>query len=281
MSTSTAFSRVVAGVSTMDGRAVARWAAEEAITRHAELRLVTARPAPDRHPNSIAHANRATERLVGIAGELASGWPGLAVTAQVVTGPPAAVLRAEAQYADLLVVGADDGSPFTEAFNGSVPGDLVATAPCPLVVVPRREWTTPASAPVVVALDESATSQAALAYAYATAQRTGRPLTVMRCVTREQLDRAVGTVQALLHVALAELYPTVAVTTEVTTGDPRHVLGAASRRAALLVLGSRGHGRFAAGLFGSVSRYLIRRGGCPVVVARTQPTSLVLSSRAL
>lgn len=259
MSTST----VVAGVSTMDGQAVVNWAAEEASTRHAALRLVTA--SPDRHPDGTA------DRLAELSGRLATGWPGLSVTAQLVPGTPAAVLRTEARGADLLVVGADDASPFTEAFNGSVPGDLVATAPCPLVVVPRRGWTTPASAPVVVALDESATSQAALAYAYAAAQRTGRTLTIVRCVTRE-LDRAVGTVQALLHAAFGALYPTVDVTTEVTTGDPRHVLAAASRGAALLVLGSRGHGRFAAGLFGSVSRHVIRRGGCPVVVARTQPT---------
>ncbi len=68
-----------------------------------------------------------------------------------------------------------------------------------------------------------------------------------------------------------ELYPNVAVTTEITDGDPTDALVAASRTAALLVLGSRGRGRFASTLFGFVSRALIRRSGCPVVVARPRP----------
>jgi nucleotide-binding universal stress UspA family protein len=51
-------------------------------------------------------------------------------------------------------------------------------------------------------------------------------------------------------------------------GDPTDVLVTMSRHSAQLVLGSRGRGRLASGLFGSVSRALIRRAGCPVVVAR-------------
>lgn len=67
-----------------------------------------------------------------------------------------------------------------------------------------------------------------------------------------------------------ELYPDVVVTDEIVRGDPRYVLTEISRSAALLVLGTRGRGRLASGLFGSVSRHLIRHGGCPVVVARPQ-----------
>jgi nucleotide-binding universal stress UspA family protein len=206
---------------------------------------------------------------------VAAAWPGLTVTTEVIAGPPAAVLRAAADGADLLVVGADNASPFTEAISGSVPGDLLTSAPCPLAVVPRREWTTPASAPVVVAFDESPVSQAALTYGYAAAHRTGRPLTIVRCVTAEHPVRPAGT---RLHIAFAELYPDVEVATEVTTDDPRHVLVDASRRASLLVLGSRGRGRLASGLFGSIGRHLIRRSACPVVVARTQPAAVALSS---
>ncbi|WP_291407366.1 universal stress protein [Actinophytocola sp.] len=279
---------VVAGVSTIYGRAVVRWAAAEAHARHAELRLVTAQPAaavPDRYlPNDVATAHRAAavRLLADLAGEMATGWPGVIVTTDLATGPPAAVLRAAAEEADLLVVGADDASPFTEAISGSVPGDLLTTSPCPLAVVPRREWTAstalPASAPVVVALDESTISHAALAYGYAAAARTGRPLTVVRCVTAGSFDQAAATAQARLLIAFGELYPDVAVSTEVEPGDPRHVLVAASRRAALLVLGSRGRGRLASSLFGSVSRDLIRRSGCPVVIARTQPAPVALCS---
>jgi nucleotide-binding universal stress UspA family protein len=275
--------RVVTGVSTRDGLGLVGWAAEEANTRHAELRLVTARAAPaapDTYlPNDVADAHlAAAQRLLSdLTAEVAAGWPDLTVTTEVVSGPPAAVLRAAAEEADLLVVGADDASPFTEAISGSVPGDLLTTSPCPLAVVPRREWITPAAAPVVVALDESPTTQASLAYGYAAADRNGWPLRVLRCVTTGHLGEAAAAAQARLLIAYGELYPNVTVSTDVVPDDPRQALVTASRHAALLVLGSRGRGRLASSLFGSVSRDLIRRSGCPVVIARTQPAPTLQS----
>lgn len=258
------FSGVVAGVSTTDGRAVVRWAAEEAAVHDNGLRLVTAWPGR-RAPNGLAAAARV---LAELAGEVAASWPDVSVTTGLSAGQPATVLREAAEHAALLVVGADDAGPFAEAISGSVPGDLLTTAPCLLAVVPRRGWTTPASAPVVVALDEADISQAALAYGYATTARTGQRLRVLRCAPTEGDS---STAEARLLLTFEELYPDVVVSTEVVFGDPRHILVAASRHAALLVLGSRGHGRFASGLFGSVSRHLIRGSACPVVVARTRP----------
>lgn len=277
------FRRVVAGVSRRDGRGLVRWAAAEANARHAELRLVTALPGPsaaDRYlPNEVAEEHRVT--AVRLLADLVEGvraeWPDLAVVTDVASGPPAAVLRDATQDADLLVVGADDASPFVEAISGSVPGDLLTTSHCPLAVVPRREWTElPASASVVVALDESATAQAALAYGYVAAARSGRPLTILHCVPSGHPGDAVTLAQSRLLIAYGELYPDVAVSAEVVPDDPRQALAAASRRAALLVLGSRGRGRLASGLFGSVSRDLIRRGGCPVVIARIHPSPVAL-----
>ncbi|MFL6126748.1 universal stress protein, partial [Actinophytocola sp.] len=173
-------------------------------------------------------------------------------------------------------VGADDAGPFTEAISGSVPAELLTTSPCPLAVVPRRETIAPASAPVVVALDEPV-SQAALAYGYATAARNGRPLTILRCATGGVFPEAAAIAQARLLMAFGELYPGVPVSIDVVPDDPRHALVAASRRSAVLVLGSRGRGRLASNLFGSVSRDLIRRSACPVVVARTQQTAVAMS----
>jgi nucleotide-binding universal stress UspA family protein len=280
----TEYHRVVAGVSTRDGGGPARWAADEANARHAELRLVTARPAraaADRYlPNDVADAHLAAARqlLADLRSEVVARLPGLTVTTEVTTGPPAAVLRAAAEEADLLVVGADDASPFTEAISGSVPGDLLTTSPCPLAVVPRREWMTPASAPVVVALDESPAAQAALSHGYATAARNGRPLTILRCVATGHLGEAAATAQARLLIAYGELYPDVVVSTDVVPDDPRQALVTASRRAAQLVLGSRGRGRLASSLFGSISRDLIRRSSSPVVIARPPSALVALSS---
>lgn len=277
--------RVVAGVSTTDAEALVRWAADEAASRHTGLRLLTALPAPaapDRYlPNDVAEERRTAAAALHaeLVEELAVRWPGLPVRADLVAGPPAAVLRDAGKDADLLVVGADDASPFTEAIRGSVPGDLLSTAPCPLAVVPRRGWTTSAFAPVVVALDESTSSHTALAYGYVEAERTGRRLKILRCVT--DTGQSLGEDDLRLLMAFEELYPDVALTTELVRGDPRHELVTASESAAQLVLGSRRRGRLASSLFGSVSRHLIRNGGCPVVVAHAQPVtpnSFALSS---
>lgn len=247
---------VVAGVSSLGARLpMVRWAAAEAACRGAELRLVTAHHDPLGQETALLH----------LAAVLAAQWPDLVVRTEAVAGPPGAVLRDAAEDADLLVVGADDASPFAEAIAGSVPGDLLTTAPCPLAVAPRREWTTPASAPVVVAVDDQGTSKAALAYAFAAASRSGRSLTLLHCLPGGENS---GADRAL--IGFDELYPGVDVTTQITRGDVAETLVTVSRTAAQLVLGSRGRGRLASGLFGSVSRSLIRRAQCPVIVARAQ-----------
>jgi nucleotide-binding universal stress UspA family protein len=254
--------KVVAGVSTRDGRPVVRWAAEEAAARQAELRLVTAtRPGADE-----ATAARLLDRL---AAEAMADWPELVATTRLVAGSPAAVLRAASEDADLLVIGADDASPFAEALRGSLPGDLLHSAPCPLAVVPRRGWTSPMSAPVVVALDESTTSRPALAYGYAATARTGQRLTILRCGTNESLGQGAGAEEVRLLITFEELYPDVVVSTDLVRDDARQVLVPASHHAALLVVGTKRLGRVASSVFGSVSRDLIRRGACPVVVAHS------------
>jgi len=264
---------VVAGVSGLDSRrSLVAWAAQEAAARGAELRLLTAHPgpaAPDLYlPSDPAPALRAASvrELAEMAAYASSGRPELAVSTEMAAGPPAAVLRAAAEGAELLVVGADDASPFAEAISGSVAGDLLTTAPCPLAVVPRRVSTVSESAPIVVAVDEHDTAQSAVTYGFATAARSGRPLTVLHCLPPGPHDTSSSVARAL--IGFRGLYPDVVVTDDIVRGDPRYVLTDLSRKAALLVLGSRGRGRLASSLFGSVSRYVIRRSGCPVVVAR-------------
>jgi nucleotide-binding universal stress UspA family protein len=58
----------------------------------------------------------------------------------------------------------------------------------------------------------------------------------------------------------------------VVHGNTTPVLLAVSRRAAHLVVGSRGRGGFAGMVLGSTSDSLVRHAACPVTVVRTPRT---------
>jgi len=68
----------------------------------------------------------------------------------------------------------------------------------------------------------------------------------------------------------AEIEPGLAVDTALLPGPSAQALVDAAADAAMLVVGSRGAGSFAALVLGSVSRYVATRTQCPVVVAREE-----------
>jgi nucleotide-binding universal stress UspA family protein len=85
---------------------------------------------------------------------------------------------------------------------------------------------------------------------------TGEPLTDAQAVLREAADQVRGR------------YPDLEVTTVITAGTPASVLVDESRTAALVVIGSRGLGRFEQLLAGSVSAQVAMHAYAPVVVLR-------------
>ncbi|MEE6282173.1 universal stress protein [Georgenia sunbinii] len=133
---------------------------------------------------------------------------------------------------------------------------------------------------IVVGVDGSPMSDAALLWAAAQADRDGAELQIRYLVPMMPAVPAPGVIdfgdpqQLAGHVtedALSKVHaahPGLAVTSEARPGRAAPALIEASRRAAMVVLGARGHGRFAGLLLGSVSQQVAMHATCPVVVVR-------------
>jgi nucleotide-binding universal stress UspA family protein len=134
---------------------------------------------------------------------------------------------------------------------------------------------------VVVGVDGSSHSRAALVWAARQAKVTGAPLTV---ITTWEYPASFGApvawpanidfeadARSILDDAVRDALgdnPDIEVTKEVIHGHPAVILAEVSRSAGLLVVGSRGHGEFTGMLLGSVSEFLTTHAHCPVVVLR-------------
>jgi nucleotide-binding universal stress UspA family protein len=197
------------------------------------------------------------------------------------TGHVAGTLLELAESSSVIVVGSRGHGRGAEVAVGSVSQHVVRHAPCTVVVVrpPRR----PASGRIVVGLDGSPTSDAALEYACRRAEGTGEVVVavhgwkehtpssdVLRSEPRSVTD-AVEERQVLMGESVAgvrERHPDVVLVCEAIPVPPGDVLVDASGNASLLVVGSRGRGFFTGMLLGSVSQDVLHRAKCPVAVVR-------------
>ena len=138
---------------------------------------------------------------------------------------------------------------------------------------------------IVVGVDGSAPSKAALAWAVKQARLTGA--TVEAVIAWEfpvnygypvpVLPRVSfgGLAAEVLANAVADVSSPdepVTITPMVMEGNAARVLLDASAGAELLVVGSRGHGGFVEALLGSVGQHCVQHATCPVVVIRDSVT---------
>jgi nucleotide-binding universal stress UspA family protein len=280
---------VVVGVDGSDSalRAV-RWSAAEAARRGVALRIVTAFEWPHGHPVGEVGLGRSyrdimldesRRHLAEAAAAAERPADGLEVEQQLVVGFPIPVLAEEARRAQLVVIGDRGLGGVTGLLLGSVATALAAHADSPVVVV-RGEDPDP-MAPIVVGVDGSPVSEAALAFAYEAAAARGVPLVAVHSWRDVVVDPAAAPLvdwdaietdeKALLAEGLAgwsEKYPDVPVQRIVPRDRAAHALVELSRRAQLVVVGSRGRGGFTGLLLGSVSHALLHRAHCPVAVVR-------------
>ncbi len=133
---------------------------------------------------------------------------------------------------------------------------------------------------VIVGVDGSDQSRAALHWAAEYAHAVGGSVEAIMAwqipnvygyPVAFDLDRLESDATIELETLVREVQketPDVEITSSVRQGHPAHVLLDASREAQALVVGSRGHGAFAAALLGSTSSYCVHHASCPVIVVR-------------
>ena len=140
---------------------------------------------------------------------------------------------------------------------------------------------TPSPRDIVVGVDGSPSSPAALEWAARQAERAGSRLHALTTwewpksygypiPVSADFDPA-GEAAKVLEEALEDTrrtHPDVAIHTSVIEGATARVLIDASRDADLLVVGCRGHGELAGMLLGSVSEQCVTHAHCPVLVVR-------------
>lgn len=294
---------VVVGVDGSDeGTRAIDYAAWEARRRRRPLRLVHGFvPVPMFGPTPLVPYDleaplRATREVINDLARAASlRHPDLTLSTAVVAGGPAGVLVDESVDACLVVVGCRCRSGFASMLTGSVSAQVATHAHAPVVVlrepggksISDTEATgvpLPTGGPVIVGVDGSPGSDAALAFAFEQATaRSGELVAVyawgvppggnLGPITPRHYDEqeAQGEADRLLAEATAgwcERYPDVKVDRRaVHSFNPALTLMQEAGPASLIVVGPRGRGGFTSLLLGSVADGLLRHADRPVAIA--------------
>lgn len=286
---------IVVGVDGSDPALEAtRWAAHEARTRGLPLRLAHACSLPPmRYPMNVraeqqwidamtVHGERV---LAEAAAAVHAVEPSVEVEVDQRLGRPVDILVDESERARLLVLGTRGLGGFQGLLVGSVSTAVAAHAHGPVVVV-RSAVAPRATAPVVVGVDGSPASEAAVAFAFEQAALHGAPLLAVHSwldisytggwvalPAVVDWDAVAEKERMLLDQRMAgwqEKYPEVAVERVVVRDRPVRALLDHAADARLVVVGSRGHGALVGMGLGSTSQALTHHCPCPVAVVRPQ-----------
>jgi nucleotide-binding universal stress UspA family protein len=286
---------VVAGVDgSDDARLAVDLAAWEADRRHAPLRLVSGLQAV--YLYGMVAAAYDMERqvrdlgdlLIAEAARVAARHPALTIATEVVRGEPASVLVDESASAQLIVVGSRGLGGFASLLAGSVSAQVAAHAKGPVIVVRPTAATgtreTPGNGPVVVGVDGSTGSAAAVEFAFEEAAARGTGLIAVYAWSMMPHDaggddprREQRVAETALVDAVApwrEKYPDVPVEHRAMHSlVPVQTILDESGGAGLIVVGPRGRGGFTGLLLGSVGDGLVRHANTPVAIVHNHTTS--------
>ncbi|MFZ4511175.1 MAG: universal stress protein [Candidatus Nanopelagicales bacterium] len=267
------------------------WAAAEAVSRGMKLTLTAATTVPMegmRFGGSILSPEaiddlleRMQEATQTRADEARKAHPGLEVGVKVALGSPAAVLVEASANADMVVVGSRGMGGFRGLLVGSVGVQVASNSECPAVVV--RKAPSSAASTVVVGVDGSELSLAALDFAFDIADRRGWRVLAVHAwevpsydvlaapsgpppIVVEDLAASEERAFAESLAGLRELHPGVVIEERVVKGPSVRAILDASDDPALIVLGTRGRGEFLGAMLGSVSQGILHRAKAPVAV---------------
>jgi nucleotide-binding universal stress UspA family protein len=188
------------------------------------------------------------------------------------------------------VVGRRGIGGFGGLLVGSTTLQVVSGAHCPVVAVPGRHDGGSTHTGVVVGVDGSAVSEAAIEYAYRTASELGEPLVAAHVWSytppagvsgmgigfySTMVDEDVRLMEVDEELLLAEStagwsekFPDVQVEHKILRDHPVRALVHEAATASLLVVGSRGRGSLSSAALGSVSHGVLHHATGPVAVVR-------------
>lgn len=271
------------------------WAAAEAASRGTLLTIVAATTVPIEgmrfggsllSPEAIdAWLERLQQAAQTRAEEIRSTQPGLDVAVKVALGTPASVLIDASAHADMIVVGSRGMGGFRGLLVGSVGVQVAGNSSCPTVVI--RKAPDPTASTVVVGVDGSELSLAALDFAFGMADRHGWSVRAVHAweipaydvlavpagpppIDLEGLQSGELIAVSESLAGLREQHPGVTVEERVVKGQSVHAILDASTDAALIVLGTRGRGEFLGAVLGSVSQGVLHRAKAPVAVVSSR-----------
>jgi nucleotide-binding universal stress UspA family protein len=272
-----------------------RWAAREAVRRHTPLRLYHACVLPPATPQARAQLmDGVVEGLIerGHHWLREAAWvgrdiaPAIELHKDLSLGAAAGHLIEESKRARLVVLGSRGLGGFERMLVGSVSVAVAAHGHCPVVVVrgPTPTGPPPEGGPVVVGVDGSPVSDAAVEFAFDEASLCGVCLVAVHTWTDMSVgetwsvlpfdidyEAVAGDERRLLAERMAgwrEIYPDVQVRWSVVRDRPVRGLLKEADGAQLIVVGSRGRGALTGMGLGSTSQALLQHSTCPVAVVR-------------
>lgn len=289
--------RIVVGMDGSDGSLrAARWAVSEAKVRGRGLTLAhSIMPATASSAFEVSIPPRldliddmrhgAVDDLTQIAADLDCAD----VQVSVEIGSPQALLLTASDTAELIVLGSRGRGGFTALLLGSVGSQVTSHASCPVIVMrddPRAD-----ANEIIVSLDGSELSLAALDFAFDEASRHGFKIVAVHAWDVPSFGLILtsdGPVPlSLEHVAddeirlaaeilagYTEQYPDVKVVEHLVRAPAVQALLDSATNAVMIVLGTRGRNAAIGALLGSTSNGVLHKAKVPVAIVPMPPKEL-------